>query len=164
MNQIRLHQLLRAFLLCIICAMCANQGGAGEVESYRAKDVSDFSIEDYRGKVLYLDFWASWCGPCREAFPFMAELSERYSDDLVVVAVNLDQKREFADAFLADFKVPFEIVFDPDSSLMLDYDIPGMPTSYLFARDGSMLARHIGFRRDDKVKLENAIAKAVRGQ
>ena len=110
------------------------------------------------GKVVYLDFWASWCDPCRDSFPWMAEMKEKYgSDGLEVVAVNLDKERALADKFLGTMKLNFIVAFDASGESAEKYKLRGMPGSYLIGRDGSIQASHLGFNDRDKVKLEAAI-------
>ena len=119
----------------------------GEVELSRLK-----------GKVVYLDFWASWCDPCRESFPWMSKLKEQYADQgLEVVAVNLDKDRSNAEAFLKNMKVNFVVAFDPEGNTASEYELRGMPGSYLIGRDGSIHASHVGFRDGDKQRLESAV-------
>ncbi|MFK7997155.1 MAG: TlpA family protein disulfide reductase [Granulosicoccus sp.] len=123
-----------------------------------------FNLENYKGKVVYVDFWASWCTPCRASFPFMQNLSELSGESLVVVAINVDESRDDAEKFLEQFDVNFEIVYDPDGELATSFDLKGMPTSYLFDRNGQLIGSHIGFRKKDIGKLETAIANAIDAQ
>jgi len=117
------------------------------------------------GKVVYLDFWASWCDPCRDSFPWMAEMKQKYgSDGLEVVAVNLDKERELADKFLDTMKVNFIVAFDASGESAEKYKLRGMPGSYLIGRDGSIQASHLGFNDKDKAKLEAAIKVLLQQQ
>lgn len=120
-----------------------------------------FNLQDYQGKVVYVDFWASWCTPCRASFPFMNELQRQFGDDLVVAAINLDEDRADAEEFLSEIDVIFDIHYDPSAKLAQDYGLKGMPTSYLFGRDGEPLGSHVGFRTKDEKKLRAAIAAAI---
>lgn len=115
-------------------------------------------LSDYRGKQpVYLDFWASWCVPCRQSFPWMNELSSRYPD-LKIVAVNLDEHRADADRFLAAVPARFAIAFDPKGGIARAYDLKAMPTSFLIDRQGVLRREHRGFRRDDGAVLEKQLA------
>ena len=118
----------------------------------------EFDLVQQRGKVVYLDFWASWCIPCRKSFPWRNEMSAKYkAQGLEVVAVNLDKEKKLADQFLQKVEAHFTIAFDPAGDSATAYKLRGMPSSYLIGRDGKLYASHIGFREKDKPKLEQAI-------
>jgi cytochrome c biogenesis protein CcmG/thiol:disulfide interchange protein DsbE len=103
-------------------------------------------LSAYKGKVVYLDFWASWCTPCRLSFPWMNQLQARYGrDGLVVIGVNVDHDRALADEFLAANRGNFPIVYDPHGALAGKYDFKDMPTSFLIGRDGKVRSVHSGF-------------------
>jgi len=119
-------------------------------------------LEDFRGKVVYLDFWASWCIPCKKSFPWMDEIKQKYSDKgFEIIAVNLDKDRAAADDFLKGLNVSFTIAFDQSGDSAAQYKLKGMPSSYLIGRDGKVYASHIGFRDKDKVELEKAIVNLI---
>jgi cytochrome c biogenesis protein CcmG, thiol:disulfide interchange protein DsbE len=106
----------------------------------------DLDLSAYKGKVVYLDFWASWCIPCRLSFPWMAQLQQTYATrGLVVVAVDVDKDRAKADAFLQAMPPQFRIVFDPKGSIAQQYDFKDMPTTVLIGRDGKVHFIHSGF-------------------
>ena len=106
----------------------------------------DFNLGAYKGKVVYLDFWASWCVPCRLSFPWMAQLQQTYGPSgLVVVAVDVDKDRAKADAFLQQMPPSFRIVFDPKGNIAQQYDFRDMPTTILIGRDGKAHFVHSGF-------------------
>jgi cytochrome c biogenesis protein CcmG, thiol:disulfide interchange protein DsbE len=115
-------------------------------------------LSSLKGKVVYLDFWASWCLPCKKSFPWMHDIKQNYADQgFEVLAVNLDKDRELADAFLKEMQVNFQVAFDEKGKSAADYKLRGMPSSYLIGRDGKVYASHIGFRDSDKASLEQAI-------
>jgi len=131
-----------------------------------AGDRNPVRLADYRGKVVYLDFWASWCGPCRKSFPWMNAMHQRYKDQgLVVLAVNLDKDRELSDRFLAATPAKFTIAYDPEGKTATAYRVKGMPSSYLIDREGRIHGLHIGFRESDADALETEISQllAARG-
>jgi len=108
---------------------------------------SDFNLPEFRGKVVVLDFWASWCVPCRRSFPWMNSMQEKYgSDGLVIIGVNLDADSTDAQAFLAEIPADFKIISDPDGTLAREHDVIAMPTSYVFDRSGNLVTRHLGFK------------------
>lgn len=118
-----------------------------------------------KGKVVYVDFWASWCVPCRKSFPWMNELHKKYKDQgLEVVAVNLDKSREPIDEFLTKTPADFTIAYDPNGTMATTYKVSGMPSSYLIDRNGQLQVSHIGFRDKDKEELEGKIKELLAGK
>jgi cytochrome c biogenesis protein CcmG, thiol:disulfide interchange protein DsbE len=118
-------------------------------------------LAPYKGKLVYLDFWASWCGPCVQSFPWLNQMQEKYGKDLVVVGVNVDADPKAVQAFLKAHPAHFDIVRDPDGKLPELYKIEGMPSSVLIAPDGHVLHQHSGFRARDTAKYEAAIQEAL---
>ena len=123
---------------------------------------SPVSLNAYRGRVVYLDFWASWCAPCRKSFPWMNAMQQQYgAHGLSVVAVNLDQDRALADRFLEEMPAEFTVAFDPTGSTAERFDVRVMPSSYLIDRRGEVVAVHRGFRRGDTATLEREIRELL---
>lgn len=115
-------------------------------------------LESFKGKVIYLDFWASWCQPCKNSFPWMSDMKKTYADQgFEILAVNLDKDRKLADAFLKEMDINFVVAFDKSGESASEYKLKGMPGSYLIGRDGKIYASHTGFREKDKTQLEQAI-------
>lgn len=120
-------------------------------------------LSDYKGKTVYLDFWASWCGPCKQSFPWMNELQGRYAaKGLQVVGINVDQKAGDAQAFLKDVPANFDVAFDAVGKSPRLYAIKGMPTSVLIGPDGKVLSMHSGFKSESRAELEQQIKQALR--
>ncbi len=119
---------------------------------------SSVKLSDYKGKVIYLDFWASWCGPCKQSFPWMNAMQEKYhAQGFDVVAINLDAKNEDAEKFLTGTPAKFTVAFDSKGQTPRSYGVKGMPTSYLIGRDGKIVMQHMGFNASEKDKLEQKI-------
>jgi thiol-disulfide isomerase/thioredoxin len=115
-----------------------------------------------RGKPVYLDFWASWCGPCKQSFPWMNSLQSRFGPQgLQVVAVSVDSQVAEAKQFLASNPAQFTVAFDAAGDTPRRYAIKGMPTSVLIAPDGKVVLIHAGFRAEDKAELEAKISQAL---
>jgi thiol-disulfide isomerase/thioredoxin len=107
-------------------------------------------LSAFQGRVVYLDFWASWCGPCRQSFPWMEMLRDTYGPQgLEVVAVNVDRDRADADKFLRQFPATFDVRFDPEGQIAEHYKVQGMPSSVLIDRHGVTRFTHVGFRPVD---------------
>ena len=120
------------------------------------------NLSQYRGKVVYVDFWASWCAPCKKSFPWMQEIQNRYqSMGLQILAVNVDENPADAAHFLKQFDVNFKIINDPTGKLAQQYAIQGMPTALLFNADGKLVSKHVGFNNRKKVKYEANIRELL---
>ncbi len=120
------------------------------------------SVADYRGKVVYLDFWASWCGPCRESFPFMNELQRDLAGKgLEVVAISVDKTEDDARRFVARHPAQFALALDTAAACPAAYQLPGMPTSFLIDREGIIRAVHAGFRSSDAAEIHRQVLEAL---
>jgi cytochrome c biogenesis protein CcmG/thiol:disulfide interchange protein DsbE len=121
-------------------------------------------LSELRGLWVYLDFWASWCGPCRQSFPWMAKLQQQYaSRGLRVLAISLDAQRSDADAFLARQPAGFALAFDPSGESARRFAVRAMPSSALIDPQGRVRWMHRGFRSDDAAALEARVAQALTG-
>ena len=119
-------------------------------------------LSAYKGKVVYLDFWASWCGPCKQSFPYMMSLNRRYgASGLVVVAVNVDKDEAKAQAFLRKMGANFRVVYDSKGVLPSEYKIKAMPTSILIGRDGQVRYVHKGFHENQEESYDEQIAELL---
>ncbi len=119
-------------------------------------------LSDLRGKLVYLDFWASWCGPCRQSFPWMNEMQRKYgARGLQIVGINLDARRADADQFLAQTPAGFALAFDTKADSAKRLGVKGMPTSVLVAPDGRLLWVHQGFRADERAEVEARFVAAL---
>jgi thiol-disulfide isomerase/thioredoxin len=119
-------------------------------------------LQALHGKVVLLDFWASWCSPCLHSFPWMNELQERHAKDgLVIVAVNVDQDRALADAFLEKVPAAFRVEYDARGAIAKQFEVQAMPTSFLIDRDGNIRVRHAGFREKQREAREQQIRQLL---
>ena len=127
-----------------------------------AEEPQALDLAEYRGKVIVIDFWASWCVPCRRSFPWLDEMQTRYADEgLIVIGVNEDDVAEDAEAFLRSFPVGFRIVADRDGELARRFDLLAMPSTYVIDRNGEIAARHLGFRTGLKEEYEAALKRLL---
>jgi thiol-disulfide isomerase/thioredoxin len=133
---------------------------APEIEGRVVTDAP--ALRHLRGRVVLLDFWASWCGPCKESFPWMNALHDRFgAQGLQIIAVNVDRRREDAARFLARTPARFSIAYDPQGQAAAAYAVPAMPSSVLIGADGRVLQVHAGFKPEDTAALEAAIESAL---
>jgi thiol-disulfide isomerase/thioredoxin len=118
--------------------------------------------ESHRGRVVLIDFWASWCPPCRKAMPFLDDLRRDFhSQGFEVVGINVDEDSEDASRFLDRYPVSFPILYDPTGSCPSAFDIPAMPTSYLVDRDGRLRAIHTGHRDGDAERIRRQVIDLI---
>lgn len=162
----KLRRLLPIAALCaatLAAPTASALEAAGPAPEFTLPGLKDsVSLAALKGKVVYVDFWASWCGPCKQSFPFMNELQSKYrAQGLEVVAINLDAKRTDADAFLVEVPARFTLAFDAKGESAKRFGVKGMPSSYLIGRDGRLLLSHKGFKDDDRKELEASITQAL---
>lgn len=120
------------------------------------------SLASFRGKIVYLDFWASWCGPCLEALPALDALRQEFPGaDFQVLAVNVDRDPQAAQRFLRKRAVGYPSAADPEGRIPERFEIETMPTSFLIDRDGVIRHVHRGFRRGDVDGLRQRIRQLV---
>lgn len=120
------------------------------------------ALDSLRGHVALVDFWASWCTPCRQSFPWMADLQRRYAAaGLRIVAVNVDKDRSAAAAFLDHYPAPFTVAFDPAGRTASAFRVKGMPSSFLIDGSGHIVYAHVGFDTKRAAALEAAVRQAV---
>jgi thiol-disulfide isomerase/thioredoxin len=118
--------------------------------------------DSLRGRVMLVDFWASWCGPCRQSFPWMSALHDRYGPKgLEIVAINLDKDRRAAESFLEKYPAPFAVAFDPSGNTAKAYKVWGMPSGFVIGKDGTILDSYIGFNPKESKKIETMIEEAM---
>lgn len=114
------------------------------------------------GRLIWVDFWASWCAPCRRSFPWLNEMYRKYhSKGLQIIAVNVDTDRAAAEKFLQQMPAAFTVEFDPKGKLAGKFNVQAMPSSYLLDPGGHILQRHLGFRLADRQKYETQIRAAL---
>jgi cytochrome c biogenesis protein CcmG, thiol:disulfide interchange protein DsbE len=120
------------------------------------------ALEPVAGRVIWVDFWASWCVPCRRSFPWLNSMHRKYGPaGLQIIAVNLDKDRALADAFLAEVPAEFALRFDPSAALAKQFGVQAMPSSFLIDSAGNVLESHFGFKTAEAADYERAIEAAL---
>ncbi|MGI9289272.1 MAG: TlpA family protein disulfide reductase [Pseudomonadales bacterium] len=162
-NKKKSHLLVNAALACWLCAISATAVAlkAGDPVP-RLLDPSRPDIDDllaqHVGKVVYVDFWASWCGPCRRAVPALNELYQQFQGDgFEVIAVNVDEDAADMNHFLQRYPISYANIADPQGFNAEQFQVQAMPTGFLIDRKGHVVVKHTGFLKNDKAKLQAAI-------
>lgn len=115
-------------------------------------------LGDYRGRWVYVDFWASWCGPCRQSMPLYESLYQEYaSQDLQILAINLDERREDATGFLANHPVSYTVLWDPVGDTPARWNLKVMPSSYLLDPEGKLIKAWVGFEETHIQEIRDAL-------
>ncbi|MDB5318603.1 MAG: Redoxin domain protein [Phycisphaerales bacterium] len=144
----------RAVLAALLFTILPVTAFADFKEAHTLPDLASFELEgklpeELKGQVILLDFWASWCGPCKSSFPAMEELTNKFAGQgLTIIAVSVDEKRENMQQFLKSAKVSFTVLRDAHHKLVAAADIRSMPASFLIDRSGKIRFVHAGFDRD----------------
>lgn len=121
-------------------------------------------INKNAGNVIYLDFWASWCVPCRRSFPWMNQMQQKYGDKgFKVISINLDAEKSLAEKFLADNPATFSVIYDPKGQIATQMKLNGMPSSFMINAKGRVVSAHVGFTENKKSQYEQEIISLVQG-
>ncbi len=135
---------------------------APEVALPSLSSEGQLSLSSLRGKVVYVDFWASWCGPCRVSFPILESLRNEFVDQgFEVFAISVDEDAAEARRFLDEVPVSYPVVLDDTGATPTVWAPPGMPTAYLVDRNGVVRAVKAGFKKSDGDKLRAAIEQLL---
>jgi cytochrome c biogenesis protein CcmG, thiol:disulfide interchange protein DsbE len=153
------HPLLRApSRIARIALLLWGAAMVATVPAASSAGEESLDLARHRGRVVIVDFWASWCKPCRQSIPWLNSMRDRYgASGLTIIGVNVDAERADADRFLRAVPIDFEIVFDPKGDLAKQFKVQGMPSSFVFDRTGRMVETHVGFRDAKKDEHEAAL-------
>ena len=157
------------FLICAVpigvaasLAHAADAGAPAPALSLPTATGETVALDQLKGKVVYVDFWASWCAPCRKSFPWMAEMQKKYGPSgFTVVAVNVDKKRPDAEKFLQSTPAAFTVVYDPAGTTPTAWNVKAMPTSYVIDAKGNVAMVESGFKDENIAELESRIKTLV---
>ncbi len=156
------HIVKKYLLLAIIVGLFISQTSLANTTSVNSQQALEHALEENQGKVVYLDFWASWCGPCVKSFPWMNAIHKKYEQQgFVVISVNLDANKALAAKFLVKTPALFSVIYDPKGKIAKHFAIQGMPSSMLIGRDGTIKSRHTGFFTKKIPEYEEEIEKLL---
>ena len=139
-------RLIAVLLGAVLCA--AGIAGAADAPTPARPIASpeDFKLSDYAGKVLIVDFWASWCKPCGESLPWLSGLAATHGKEgLAVIAVNVDEDLAKGAKLMKGLDPAIVVVHDPEGKLATQYELQGMPSAFVYDRTGKLRASHVGF-------------------
>ena len=158
-----------SILVCVFATVAPSAQSIEPGQALPRLELTDSSgakidLDSLKGKIVYLDIWASWCGTCASTMPWLNQLQEKFGkQNLAVVAVNVDENREDAEKFLKDFNPQMFIAFDPKGAVPSELEVEAMPTSFLIDRQGKIISVHQGFKDSDRTKVEQLIANDLKG-
>lgn len=159
-----IQKLCSGVTVVLLFSLLSNPAFAAKAPSFTLpSDKGKVSLKRYRNKVVYLDFWASWCEPCRQSFPWMNDMHHRYSKrGLKIISINLDENKSDAKRFLKQIPAAFTVAYDPKGRIAEKYKIKVMPSSFIINRSGKIVRIHEGFHFSDKDKMEAMIKRILR--
>jgi thiol-disulfide isomerase/thioredoxin len=152
-------------LLLFLCTAAAVSAKEAPVTASEPQAAEAFDLTEFTGSVVLVDFWASWCVPCRHSLPWLNAMQEKYGDQgLQIVTINLDRKPGAARKMAATLAPGIRQFSDPDGDLAARYELEGMPSSYVYDRAGELIESYVGFLKADGEKHEAEIAAALEGK
>lgn len=137
----------------------------GKAPAFNLKDLNGntVTLESLKGKVVFLDFWATWCGPCKEEFPELDALYRKYGKEgFEVVGISVDKSESNVADFLKKRPVSFTILTNTKGDVAEAYGLPGMPTGFIIGKDGVIRYRHAGFSKAFLPVYEKEIVELIR--
>jgi thiol-disulfide isomerase/thioredoxin len=169
MNERLSRSLPRLLTACLISLMCISLAGAATVKgpapdfTLKSMGGKNLKLSEMTGNVVLINFWASWCGPCREEMPLLNALHKKYQPlGFTVLGVNVEENVDGARSFLKNVPVDFPILLDNTNEVSKRYKVVAMPTTVVVDRDGNMRFLHEGYKPGDEKKYRQMIKKLIR--
>jgi peroxiredoxin len=156
---------IAAIVAAIAFAMPALAGTGGPAPSFTlsSNDGKNVSLAQYQGQVVMINFWASWCGPCREEFPLLDSIYRKYNKlGFTMLGVNVEPDSKAANDWLKQTPVSFPILYDTDSKVSKLYEVAGMPSTVIIDRTGKVRVLHRGYKPGDENEYMDSIRTLIR--
>ena len=155
--------LAAAVVLALPASGASEPTGPAPQFTLDARGGSKISLSQYKGQVVMLNFWASWCGPCRQEMPLLENIYKKYNKmGFTLIGVNVEPDSKAAEGFLKDMPVSFPVIYDKDSTVSKAYDVSGMPSTVIIDRKGNIRALHRGYKPGDENGYLDSIRSLVR--
>jgi peroxiredoxin len=168
-TSIKSTRILSSFLVSILLSSMAfithakELSGAAPDFTLKSNQGKNIRLQDLRGQVVMLNFWASWCGPCRQEMPLMDDIFKKYEKlGFTILAVNVDEDSSDADSFLKSVPVTFPVLYDNDSKVSELFEVDAMPTTVMIDKDGNKRFLHRGYKEGYELDYEKQVKKLVR--
>jgi len=163
-------QTVTRLLLSVLCALLMSvtvQAGSftGQAHDFtlKSRGGDNIRLNELAGQVVLINFWASWCGPCRKEMPKLEELHEKYKDlGVTILGINIDENSELSKKVLKDITVTFPILYDNENKVSEQYSIEAMPATFLVDRNGNFRFRHDGYKAGYEDTYDQQIKQLMR--
>lgn len=161
-----LRSLLLSLSLILVCVPITNASElSGKAANFTLKSMGgkNLKLSEYRGQVVMLNFWASWCAPCRQEMPLLEDLYKKYKPlGFTLLGVNVEQDSSKASTLLRNIKVSFPILFDNENKVSKQYNVSAMPTTVIIDRDGNLRYLHQGYKPGYELEYQKQIKALIR--
>ena len=162
-NIITLIALVFSLLLSMSSAQAAELNKPAPDFTLKSIGGKNLKLSEYVGNVVFLNFWASWCAPCREEMPLLDALHQKYEDlGFVVLGVNVEEQTDLARSYISRRPVKFPILLDPQNQVSKAYNVIAMPTSVVIDRSGNMRYLHQGYKAGDEAQYSKIVKQLIR--
>ena len=159
----RIAALLTAALIALPASGAGPSNGPAPPFNLDSRAGSKISLAQYKGQVVMLNFWASWCGPCREEMPLLENIYKKYNKmGFTLIGVNVEPDSKAAEGFLKQTPVSFPVIYDKDSTVSKAYDVSGMPSTVIIDRKGNIRVLHRGYKAGDENEYLDSIRALIR--
>jgi len=159
----RITAFIATALIASLPAMAGDPTGPAPQFTLNAKGGSTLSLAQYKGQVVMLNFWASWCGPCRQEMPLLENIYKQYKKSgFTLIGVNVEPDSNAADKWLQATPVTFPVIYDKDSTVSKAYTVSGMPSTVFIDRKGNIRVLHRGYKPGDENEYLDTIRKLIR--